>query len=326
MNPLRRGTGPPPRKTHEEKKNYFYIQSKQGQAVADQYMDDLNSSLVKRIAEEFSENPDANPVAFGIRAIEGGAGNWITDLMQTGSNLVGNSNFIDPNVYELTARLAKEKAKDETLRNVLDGLYTAGQLAPDIASMFIPVLGEGKAAESLANLATKLGDMNRINKGGKILKDAEKVLGKAEDVANSTEKSIIDARRISGALNPESEAAEKHAKIYYNFVRNIKGDVQNISRNTKDFGFDEETIMKIKKFLFVDKHDLDNGFEQFFPNYEIAQSWQRLMKGGKAIREQDIVLLQHEKMEMELMQKGYTQDEAHILASKKYDYRSYTIK
>ncbi len=306
--------------TPDERKNYFYIQSKQGQAVADQYMNDLNSSLVKRIAEAFSENPDANPVAYGLEAIAGGTGSWITDLMQTGSNLMGNSNFIDPNVYELTARLAQAKAKDETLRNVLDGLYTAGQLAPDVASMFIPVLGEGKAAESLANLATKLGDMNRINKGGKILKDAEKVLGKAEDVANSAEKSIIDTRKISGALDSQSKAAARHADIYYNAVRKMKTDVLHIAQNT---GIDENTVAAIKQYVFMDKHELSTGFEHFAPDYEMAQSWQRLIQGGKAIKEQDIVLLQHEKMEMELMQKGYTQDEAHILASKQYDYRRY---
>ena len=186
MNPLRSGTGPPPRKTPEERKNYFYIQSKQGQAVADQYMDNLNSSLIKRTAEAFSENPDANPVAYGLEAIAGGTGSWITDLMQKGSNLLGNGNFIDPNVYELTARLAQAKAKDETLRNVLGGLYTAGQIAPDVASMFILGIGGEIGGSRTLNALSKLGKASKLEREGEALADAERALQRVENTGKGS--------------------------------------------------------------------------------------------------------------------------------------------
>lgn len=42
---------------------------------------------------------------------------------------------------------------------------------------------------------------------------------------------------------------------------------------------------------------------------------------GKPIRAHDLTLQKHEKMEQELMQQGYTQDEAHRKTSKIYNYR-----
>ena len=51
----------------------------------------------------------------------------------------------------------------------------------------------------------------------------------------------------------------------------------------------------------------------------IAQSWQRLLE-GKSIQPHDLTLLQHEKLEYELMKNGMSQDEDHIIASSKYNY------
>jgi len=53
----------------------------------------------------------------------------------------------------------------------------------------------------------------------------------------------------------------------------------------------------------------------------MAQSWQRLINGN--FEEKDIVLLKHEYAELRYMEKGYTQNEAHIKASKKYNYAKY---
>lgn len=54
----------------------------------------------------------------------------------------------------------------------------------------------------------------------------------------------------------------------------------------------------------------------------MAQSWQRLIE-GKNIKDQDIILLNHEYLELTLMQCGLTQNEAHIIASKKYNFAQY---
>ena len=121
---------------------------------------------------------------------------------------------------------------------------------------------------------------------------------------------------ISGALDPDSEEADQHAEQYYESVRKMKDDYIDISKNT---GISEKDILAIKNYLFVDKHEfLEN--ERFYHNYYISQSWQRLIS-GKNIKKQDMIMINHELMEIDLLNKGMTQNEAHILASKKYNYK-----
>ncbi len=134
----------------------------------------------------------------------------------------------------------------------------------------------------------------------------------------STESGIIKSEAISGALNPISDEAEKHAKTYYQAIRKMTPYCKRIAENT---GYTEEQIKEIKDFIFMCKHDLGQGkLEYFVPNYEMAQSWQRLIE-GKNIQPHDLTLLRHEIMEKELMLKGMTQDEAHIATSKVYNYK-----
>ncbi|MBQ7003360.1 MAG: phage minor capsid protein [Oscillospiraceae bacterium] len=121
---------------------------------------------------------------------------------------------------------------------------------------------------------------------------------------------------ISGALNPLSKRADEHAERYYAAVRKMTTDVKRISENT---GYSEELIQSIKDFVFNEKHDLGDKFDYFVPDYKMAESWQRLID-GKDIKPHDLTLLKHEKMERELMASGYTQEEAHLITSKTYNY------
>ena len=131
---------------------------------------------------------------------------------------------------------------------------------------------------------------------------------------------IINTGAYSGAINAQSERASIHAETYYGLVRSMTTDVASISRNT---GIKEANIQKVKNHLFIEKHDLGgNEPQRFYPDYEIAQSWQRLIY-GKSIQRHDVVLLKHEYAELRYMEKGYSQNEAHILASKKYNYAKY---
>lgn len=99
----------------------------------------------------------------------------------------------------------------------------------------------------------------------------------------------------------------------------MKTDVALISKNT---GFKESNICKIKNHLFLTKHNLGGAEpEYFYPDYEIAQSWQRLIS-GKNIQSHDCILLKHEYAEQAYMSKGYMQDKAHELANKKYNYQN----
>lgn len=154
-------------------------------------------------------------------------------------------------------------------------------------------------------------------------KERLKVLYVDENTLNAKAKSgIIKTgekhvqRLISGARNPWGKAASKHANLYYAFIRSIDTDAAHIAANT---GFSEDVIREIKRYLFLDSHELWDGVRQFDPDYMIAQSWQRLME-GKHILPHDLLLLQHEALERSLVQAGRTQDEAHIIASRKFNY------
>lgn len=139
-----------------------------------------------------------------------------------------------------------------------------------------------------------------------------------ETLTNRDNDGIIESRLISGALNPESLRAQEHADRYYESVRHMKTDVKRISDNT---GFSENDIDQIKNHVFMQKHDLGNDeLEYFYPNYEMAESWQRLIDGSN-IQPHDITLLHHEKMEHELMKAGYSQEEAHRITETKYNYK-----
>lgn len=137
-------------------------------------------------------------------------------------------------------------------------------------------------------------------------------------VDNSEESGIINTGAISGALNPYSKAAEKHANTYYESVRHMTTDTTRISKAT---GISQDKIDKIKNHIFIDEHDLIDGRKRFDPSYDMSQSWQRLISGN--FQEKDIVLLKHEYAELRYMEKGLSQNEAHIKASKKYNYAKY---
>ena len=135
---------------------------------------------------------------------------------------------------------------------------------------------------------------------------------------NGSRSGIMNTGVISGALNPYSKEAEKHAFQYYESVRHMTTDTQKISAAT---GISRDKIDKIKNHVFITEHDLLTGHKRFDPSYDMAQSWQRLINGD--FKEQDIVLQKHEYAELRYMEKGYSQNEAHILASKKYNYAKY---
>ena len=71
------------------------------------------------------------------------------------------------------------------------------------------------------------------------------------------------------------------------------------------------------------KHKLEYKDEPdyFYPDYDIAQSWQRLSDKNRKIEPHDIILIYHEALENDYMAKGYSQPEAHNLANEKYNYQ-----
>lgn len=141
--------------------------------------------------------------------------------------------------------------------------------------------------------------------------------GTSAGLTSDSGSGTMNSGAISGGLKPDSDEAQKHAELYYNSVRKMKTDVANISKNT---GFSEEEISRVKNHVFLEKHDLGGSLpEYFYPNYEMAQSWQRLID-GKDIQPHDITLIRHELMESGLMELGYSQEDAHRETESLYNY------
>lgn len=140
------------------------------------------------------------------------------------------------------------------------------------------------------------------------------------DTEQEEEYTLLISGGISGAItNPESTEAVKHANMLYEAIRRSKTDVKRISQNT---GYDIEFINKVKHYLFLDKHELIDGYRRFDADFSIAQSWYRLAFHLKEIERHDLLLLKHEEVEMEYMSQGYTQNEAHLLTCRDgYDYK-----
>lgn len=139
---------------------------------------------------------------------------------------------------------------------------------------------------------------------------------RAEKVLNNLSENDIISGGITGALDPNSKEANAHAKLYYEEIRNRTTDVAAISKNT---GIDEESIKAVKNYVFYDTHDLgDRGIRRFDESYDMAQSWNRLIDGKQ--EKHDITLIYHELYEKELVDKGMSQDMAHIKATKKHNY------
>lgn len=160
------------------------------------------------------------------------------------------------------------------------------------------------------------GDGKRQDIWSKKWKDIEKD-DKIKERIELSEITYPISGGISGAITDlYSDDAKKHAEKTYGNIRKRTVDVKRISKNT---GYSEKKIREIKNYLFIDKHNLGDRYDRFDPNFAIAQSWDRLMHGN--IEKHDFTLIKHEIYEKELISKGFSQDEAHKIASKKYNYR-----
>lgn len=141
---------------------------------------------------------------------------------------------------------------------------------------------------------------------------------KNENLTAVSSNAKINKGIFSGALNPNSIEATRHAVKYYESVRKMSTDCEAISSKT---GYALSFVQDVKEHLFMTKHDLGNGVpEYFFPDYEIAQSWQRLMDSKMEIQPHDLILLEHEHAEFLYMKQGLSQAQAHQKAEQKYNY------
>lgn len=138
-------------------------------------------------------------------------------------------------------------------------------------------------------------------------------------------KRVYVERKQAGALNdtndPKSKRRNKHAEMYYETRRNSKKEpfVKRVAANT---GMREIAVSKIFDHVFIQKHNLWDGYHRFDADYEMAESFRRLSE-GKEIQAHDLIMMKHEWLELSLMKRyNYEYERAHRLAERKYNYKN----
>ena len=134
---------------------------------------------------------------------------------------------------------------------------------------------------------------------------------------------------IFGALNdindPLHERRDKQAEDMYAQIKNRKKDgvIKNIAKSAN---VDVQTATKAYEHVFEDLHELDGELRTFPPDYDMAQSLQRLASCSK-VQEHDVILVLHEAMERDIMQsQGLSYEKAHRITEQKYNYHSALMK
>lgn len=269
----------------------------------------INKNVLKNAETLAAYNKQAkdawDTVMSGIDTLNGAEKELALRYKQAGRSIVGDGSVHDYFLHEMGHHV-QWQAFDAKTNNLIGSQMSkyAGNL-----SGYATASKSEYFAESF--VALQKGEISKL--------DPEYVAfmkGRAIDKVG--ESGIINTGAVSGALNPMSKQAEQHAVRYYESVRHMKTDTLKISEATR---ISKDKLDKIKEHVFIKEHELIDGKRRFDPDYEMAQSWQRLLSGD--YKEQDIVLLKHEYAELRYMEKGLSQSEAHIKASRKYNFAKY---
>ena len=132
------------------------------------------------------------------------------------------------------------------------------------------------------------------------------------------------AIQSSGALNDKNDPnhirRDAHAKKVY--TRIINGGVDNfVNMIHSRIGYSKRKLRHIFHHVFIDIHELEGGPGIFFEDFDMAQSFDRLLQGH--FYGADLIMLQHEYLEYCLEKRyGLTYDDAHEKTERKFNYSS----
>lgn len=120
---------------------------------------------------------------------------------------------------------------------------------------------------------------------------------------------------------------EKHAYREYDRIKNSNQELEKrkIFNNIGSFesmkSFSKEDVDVSFNHVFNIEHDLDDGRALFKPDFDMAQSWNRLINNAD-IQEHDLIMLLHERLEHDLMYKvnNLSYLDAHNETNKRYNY------
>lgn len=127
--------------------------------------------------------------------------------------------------------------------------------------------------------------------------------------------------------------AEKHAYITYDRIKNSNQELEkrkiysNIGKFKEMKDFTKEDVDIAFDHVFNDVHNLRDGKSLFYPEIDMAESWDRLISGNN-IQPHDLILLKHERLEHDYMYvKGSMDyDNAHAKTDETYNYGSALAK
>ena len=220
--------------------------------------------------------------------------------------------------YEALQRQRRLETKMRAQRQEIKLLSEGGANEDDILALKSKYNGTQSEYVNFSKAMNLPQEWDRVTVDGLGNIGSKSLKKKSKAVAKSENGGIINSGAISGALNPYSKKASEHAIRYYEAVRHMTTDTSKISIATN---IKKDKLDKIKNHIFIKEHDLLDGHKRFTPSYDMAQSWQRLISGK--YEKKDIVLLKHEYAEIRYMEKGLSQNDAHIKASKRYNYAKY---
>ncbi|RGF60633.1 phage capsid protein [Roseburia sp. AF34-16] len=164
---------------------------------------------------------------------------------------------------------------------------------------------------------------DRLKVAGYKREQAAKANGRARAFSSKSNENI----RKSGAVysyknDPDGSKRQDIAEKLYEQTRN-RNSVYEVRAIAKHSGMPEADIKKVYDHIYTNKHLFKNGTIHLFdPDYEMAQSWQRL-RNNNNIQPHDITLLKHELAEYNIMGESIDieYEPVHNEVTKKYNYQ-----
>ena len=164
---------------------------------------------------------------------------------------------------------------------------------------------------------------DRLKVAGYKREQAAKARGRARAFSSKTNENI----RKSGAVydyknDPDGNKRQGIAEKLYEQTRN-RNPMYEVRAIAKNSGMSEADIKKVYDHIYTNEHLFKDGTIHLFdPDYEMAQSWQRL-RNNNNIQPHDITLLKHELAEYNIMGESIDieYEPVHNEVTKKYNYQ-----
>ena len=164
---------------------------------------------------------------------------------------------------------------------------------------------------------------DRLKVAGYKREQAAKANGRARAFSSKSNENIKKSGAVYSYKNdPDGSKRQGIAEKLYEQTRN-RNSMYEVRAIAKNSGMSESDIKKVYDHIYTNKHLFKNGTIHLFdPDYEMAQSWQRL-RNNNNIQPHDITLLKHELTEYNIMGESIDieYEPVHNEVTKKYNYQ-----